>query len=286
MNKSDNPEMSVVEDEKKKLKEENKRLSNERKEAKKRAKEIRKQEQEMEDGESNGFLTLLATIFIVLLWIGVICAIIKLDVGGFGTNVVAPLIKDVPVINKILPNNVVTETIETEDYGGFKSLKDAVEQIKTLELELENAQNSYLSRDEDLASLKAEVLRLQEFEKKQVEFQRIKTEFYEEVVYAEKGPGAEAYQKYYQSMDPSTAEHLYKQVIAQLQESSEIQEFAAGYAKMKPANAAKIFEEMTDNFELVTRILNAMGAESRGKILEAMDPSVAAKITKIMDPES
>ena len=276
----------MVEDEKRKLKEENKRLSNERKEAKKRAKEIRKQEQEIEDGESNGLLTLLATIFIVFLWIGVICAIIKLDVGGFGTNVVAPLIKDVPVINKILPNNVVTEIIDNEDYGGFKSLKEAVEQIKTLELELENAQNSYSSRDEDIASLKAEVLRLQEFEKKQVEFQRIKTEFYEEVVYAEKGPGAEEYQKYYQSMDPSTAEHLYKQVIAQLQESNEIQEFAAGYAKMKPANAAKIFEEMTDNFELVTRILNAMGAESRGKILEAMDPSVAAKITKIMDPES
>ena len=286
MNKSDNPEMSAVENEKRKLKEENKRLSNERKEAKKRAKEIRKQEQEMEDGESNGLLTLLATIFIVCLWIGVICAIIKLDVGGFGTNVVAPLIKDVPVINKILPNNVVTETTDYAEYGGYKSLKEAVEQIKVLELELENAQNSYSTRDEDIASLKAEVIRLQEFEKKQVEFQRIKTEFYEEVVYADKGPGAEAFEKYYQAMDPATAEHLYKQVIAQLQESKEIQEFAAGYTAMKPANAAKVFEEMTDNLELVTRILNAMGAESRGKILDAMDPSVAAKITKIMDPES
>ena len=28
-------------------------------------------------------------------------------------------------------------------------------------------------------------------------------EFYEEVVYAEKGPGAEAYQKYYETIDPS-----------------------------------------------------------------------------------
>ncbi len=286
MNKSNNPEMSAVENEKRKLKEENKRLSNERKEAKKRAKEIRKQEQEMEDGESNGLLTLLATIFIVCLWIGVVCAIIKLDVGGFGSNVVAPLIKDVPVINKILPNNVVKETTDSEEYGGYKTLKDAVEQIRVLELELEKAQNSSSTRDEDVASLKAEVIRLQEFEKKQVEFQRIKTEFYEEVVYAEKGPGAEAFEKYYQAMDPATAEHLYKQVIAQLQESKEIQEFAAGYTAMKPANAAKVFEEMTDNLELVTRILSAMGAESRGKILDAMDPSVAAKITKIMAPES
>ena len=37
---------------------------------------------------------------------------------------------------------------------------------------------------------------LTEFENSQVEFQRVKTEFYEEVVYAENGPGAEAYQKY------------------------------------------------------------------------------------------
>ena len=55
---------------------------------------------------------------------------------------------------------------------------------------------------------------------------------------------------------------------------------------MKTAAAARIFEEMTDNLGLASRILSSMSAEDRGNILAAMDPAIAARITKIMDPES
>ena len=134
--------------------------------------------------------------------------------------------------------------------------------------------------------LKAEVERLKTFEDSQVEFQRIKTEFYEEVVYAENGPGIEEYRKYYEQMDPATAEYLYKQVVVQLEESNEIKEYAQAYSSMKAKEAAGIFEAMTDNLELVARILGAMDADNRGKILGVMDAEVAAKVTKLMDPES
>jgi flagellar motility protein MotE (MotC chaperone) len=119
-----------------------------------------------------------------------------------------------------------------------------------------------------------------------VEFQRIRTEFYEEVVYAENGPGAEEYRKYYEEMDSATAEYLYKQVVTQLQESAEVQDYAETYAEMKPKQAAAAFEKMTDNLNLVAKILNAMNTEDRAKILDAMDSDVVAKLTKIMDPES
>ena len=39
--------------------------------------------------------------------------LIKLDVGGFGSGVLAPVIKDVPYLNKILPDSV-TEEVSTE----------------------------------------------------------------------------------------------------------------------------------------------------------------------------
>ncbi len=55
---------------------------------------------------------------------------------------------------------------------------------------------------------------------------------------------------------------------------------------MKPKQAAGVFEEMTDNLDLVAKILNAMSVEDRAKILGAMDASVAAKLTKMMDPDS
>ena len=282
-----------VEEEKRKIIEEKKNLKREQREqkrqARKRAKELAKKEDELsEDEESNGLVTLGATLLIVVLWLAVICVIIKLDVGGFGSTVLTPLLKDVPVINRILPGFSMTETNRPEDYGGYTNLKDAVAQIKALELELERLQLSNSAKDEELNSLKAEVVRLREFEEKQMDFQRIRTEFFEDVVYADKGPGAEEYRKYYEAMDPNTAEYIYKQVITQLQETKEIQEYASTYSQMKPKQAAGIFEKMTgdSDLRLVARILNAMNAESRGAILGVMDPEIAARLTKIMDPES
>ncbi len=277
-------EKKRLQDEKKQLK---KQQKEQKKEAKRRAKEIAKQEDALnEDEEGNGLLTFGATVLVVVLWLAVICIIIKLDIGGFGSSVLTPLLEDVPVINKILPGTDLTETTDSESYGGYTSLKDAVEQIKTLELELERVQNESSSKDEQLNNLKAEVLRLQEFEEKQIEFQRIRTEFYEEVVYSDKGPGVEVFQEYYESMDPTTAEYIYKQVVTQLEESQEIQNFAATYSAMKPKQAAGIFESMTDNLNLAARILRVMSAEDRGAIMGVMDAEVAARLTKILDPES
>lgn len=277
---------------KKKLKEERKKLQNDqkkqKKEAKKRAREIAAQEAALDDEEGNGIFTFFATVAIVAVWIGIICIIIKLDVGGFGSGVLTPILKDVPVINKILPDvKEPVDDTEISNPDGY-TLAEALAKIDQLQQEVEQAKSNTLSKDEQIAELKAEIARLQEFESKQIEFQRIKTEFYEEVIYAENGPGVEAYRKYYEEMDPSTAEYLYKQVVIQMEESKEIQDYAAAYssASMKPKQAAGVFESMTDNLDLVARILGVMSAEDRGAILGVMDPDVAAKLTKIMDPES
>lgn len=291
MAKEVSQEEVAVKLEKNRLQSEKKQLKREqqaqRKEAKRRAKEIAKQEDALaEDDDGNGLATFGATIFIVIIWLAVVCIIVRLDVGGFGSSVLTPLLKDVPVINRILPGTIVSETPNSESYGGYTSLKDAVEQIKNLELEIERLQIAASAKDEEMNTLKAEIIRLQEFEQAQVDFQRIRTEFYEEVVYAEKGPGEEAFQKYYESMNPTTAEYLYKQVVAQLQESKEIQEYADTYSTMKPKQAAAIFESMENDLNLVARILKVMSAEERGAIMGVMNAEVAAKLTKIMNPES
>lgn len=277
--------------EKKRLKEERKKLKDEqkaqRKEAKQRAKEISKQESELsEDEEAGGVSVALVTVVIVIIWLAILCLLIKLDVGGFGSSVLAPVLKDVPVVNKILPADAVVTTDDEEAYGGFTSLREAVDYIKELELELEQAQSSSNMDYEEIEQLRAEIARLQTFEDAQVEFERIKTEFYEEVVYAENGPGPEEYQKYYESMDPATAEYLYKQVVEQEQADQEIKDYAQAYSEMKPKEAAAIFEDMTDDLALAAKILYQMSAEDRGKILGAMDPEIAARLTRIMDPDS
>ena len=279
--------------EKKRLKEEKKKLKNEQKEqkklAKQRAKEIASKEAELSEGEEESSGSVFAVTFvIVLIWVAILCLIVKLDFGGFGSNVLTPILKDVPVLNLILPANtdVAVDEETSESYGGYDNLKDAVAYIKELELELERAQSAESTSTDEVAQLKAEVERLKTFEDSQVEFQRIKTEFYEEVVYSEKGPGIEEYKKYYEEMAPASAEYHYKQVIQQIEESDEIKDYAKAYSAMKPKEAAAIFEAMTDNLDLAARILNVMEAEDRGKILGVMDPEIASRLTKIMDPES
>lgn len=198
-------------------------------------------QEEQLDVEGGGISVFLVTTLIVIVWIAILCLLIKLDVGGFGSGVLAPVLKDVPVINKILPATATEQTAENgpavadtqEEYGGYTSLKDAVDYIKELELELQRAQSAKATSDEEAVSLRAEVARLKTFEDNQVEFQRIKTEFYEEVVYAENGPGEEAYKKYFESIDPTTAEYLYKQVVQQVEESNEVKEYAQAYSEMK-----------------------------------------------------
>lgn len=284
------PATIAPEIEKKKIQEEKKKLKKDqkeqKKEAKRRAKEIARQEEALGEEESNGLVTFGATVLIIVLWIAVICVIVKLDIGGFGSSVLTPILKDVPVVNKILPGNSLTETTDPESYGGYSSLQDAVDYIRQLELELERVQTASNAKDEQIETLKAENERLQQFEDRQVEFQRIQKEFYDEVIYSEKGPGAEEYRKWYEEMDPATAEYLYKQVVIQLEESQQIKDYAQAYSEMKPKAAAAIFETMTDDLNLVARILKTMNAEDRGNILAAMDSTIAGKLTKIMNPDS
>ena len=284
---TDTPEMQMqqLKESKKQFKQEQK---NQRKEAKKKAKELESQERELDeqiDGSSASVV--IVTLFIILIWLGILVLLVKMDVGGFGSNVLTPILKDVPVINKILPSESTTETTKNEEaYGGYNSLKDAVEQIKTLEKQLDQAQSTNATYAEQIDTLKTEVQRLKTFEDNQVEFQKIKEQFYEEVVYAENGPGADEYRQYYEEMDPTTAEALYKQVIQTEAADKQMQEYANTFSNMQASEAAAILGNMTDNLDLAASILKNLDVSTRGAILGAMDSAIAARIVKIMDPNS
>lgn len=275
--------------EKNRIQGEKDQLKKDRKEVKRRAKEIARQEEALGDEGGNGFVAFFATLFIIILWLAVICVIVKLDIGGFGSSVLKPILKDVPVLNLILPGTNVTQTDDTpqQEYGGYSSIQDAVDYIKQLELEIQRIQTASSLKDSDLETLRAEVERLRAFEAAQVEFQRIQEEFYKEVVYSEKGPGAEEYRKFYEGMNPTLAESLYRQVVVQLEESREFKDYVDTFAQMTPKTAAQALEELTGtDAKLVARILKAMTTESRAAIMNQMSAANVARLAKIMDPES
>ena len=74
------------------------------------------------DGEEETFggkvVAFFVTIIIFLIWMAIIILLVKWDVGGFGSTVLAPVIKDVPYLNQILPETVLEEmSIEDDEYA-------------------------------------------------------------------------------------------------------------------------------------------------------------------------
>ena len=66
------------------------------------------------------------------------------------------------MLNLILPGeHGPTETTEENAYEGYTSLKEAVDYIKVLELQLEHAQTVNNTNAEELTTLKKEVERLE-----------------------------------------------------------------------------------------------------------------------------
>ena len=239
------------------------------------------------DDEDEGFSpsVLLIVILIVVIWIAILALLIKLDIGGFGSGVLRPILKDIPVINRILP-----EPESTEEYvGDFDNLPDALAEIERLNKQIDELRAELAKggdeESEEVKALKEEIVRLRTFEDSQVEFQKLKTEFYEEVVFSDKAPEIEQYKAYYEEIDPDNAEYLYKQVVAQLETDKIMDEYVKAYSEMKPKQAAAIFNEMGDSLDLVAKILGQMDTNARAKILGVMDKDIASKLTKIMDPD-
>ena len=247
-------------------------------------KKTQKAQESLEDEEeASGGKAVIAivTILIIAIWLVIFGLLIKWDIGGFGSSVLYPVLKDVPYVNKILPE---VHNPSKKDPYAFDSMKDAVKRIKELEMELEAQKESSGSSGDTIASLQDEVARLKIYEKQQADFEKTRTKFYEEVVFGDKAPDIKQYKEYYESINPENAEQLYKQVVSQMQEDEEIADYIKAYSEMKPKAAAAIMEKMTDDLKLVAKILSGMKADARGDILAAMSPDVAASVTKLMEP--
>lgn len=265
-------------------KEQKKKEKEEKKAAKKAAKEGKaggNADGEEEEGGGTALIVIVG-ILIVIVWLAIFALLIKMDVGGFGSTFLYPILKDVPYVNKILPE---TEEYAQEDAAyQFDSVEDAVVRIKELEAELEAAKASGETDASYVAELEAQAQELAVYKANEKKFEETKEKFYEEVVFGDKSPDIEVYKEYYESIEPENAEVIYKQVIGQIQANEEITEYANTYANMKPAQAAAIFDTMTNDLKLVGKILWAMDTDSRAKILGAMNSDTAASITKLMEP--
>ena len=256
-----------------------------RKLAKKEAKKNGTADEFEEESGGGKAAVVFVTLMIIVIWIAILAVLIHFDVGGFGSTVMQPILKDVPYVNKILPKTEEEETKTKEDSKyPYKTVDEAVAYIKELEKELADAKESNSENDAYVADLEAQAAPWKEYKDNEQKFEEEKAKFYKEVVFSDQAPDINEYKKYYESIDPQNAENLYKQVVEQQEKDDDMSDYVKAYSQMKPKQAAAIFDTMTDNLELVAKILSAMKADARGDILGNMKTDTAAKVTKLMEP--
>ncbi|NLL93000.1 MAG: hypothetical protein GX225_02480 [Clostridiales bacterium] len=237
-----------------------------------------------DEGKKSGkFTTILIGLAFLIIWLVIFAVLVKLDVGGFGSTVMRPVFKDVPIIKEILPE----DTTEGSSEYPYKSLADAISYIKELEIQLADANNQSKTDSETIAELRAEVDRLRVFEASQEEFERLKEQFYDEVVFGDEALPYDNYKMYYEAINPDYAEILYKQVLEKYMFDKNYQELALAYSTMKPKKAAAALYEMTGNLDTVVLILENMDTDSRAAILDALsdiDAVFCGKLTVMLAP--
>jgi len=255
------------------------------KKADKKGKKSKKNELEEEETTVGGKIAVFfVTLIILLIWLAIIVLLIKCDVGGFGSTMLAPILKDVPYVNRILPENAMEELSTEESAYAYSSMEEAVNRVRQLELELAEAQNSSNANAEYIAQLEAQAAELARYKQEEADFEAQKQKFYEEVVFSDSAPDIETYKEYYESIDPANAEIIYRQVVKQTAVDDQMKEYIQVYSSMKPKEAAAVFDAMTGELDLVAEILANMDPQSCADILGKMNSENAAKVTEIMKP--
>lgn len=225
----------------------------------------------------NFVLVMLIVIFLFI----VLAVLIRLDVGGVGSNFARPLLKNIPYVNKILPPVSDAQISEEKGYS-YRSLEEANAEIERLKKELSDTKKSLSKKKKSVIKLQNEIDKLSQLEKNNKDFEERVYNFDKNVVYNDKAPSIEEYKAFYEEIEPENAEKLYKEVVSIIEANGDIKSQAERFQAMKPEEAAAIITNMSADLDLVCDILSKMKSKNSAAILAKLDSVMAARITKKM----
>jgi len=242
----------------------------------------KKNQERPENGESIGSKigTGILVILIIIVWLAIFALLVKMDVGQMGSRL-RPLIKDVPVLNMILPP-VSDDVLISENNYPYTDISEAVAVIKQLESQVAGLESENSDYAKKIVDMQTEIDRLKVFEEDQAAFLKRVKKFDVNVVYNSQAPEIIEYRKYYEEINPETAAEIYRQVVEQLEYDDSIKEKAALLKNMKPGQAAAVLQEMTADLEYSCKLLLCMKVDEATAILNKMDTLFAARILQKM----
>ena len=122
----------------------------------------------------------LIIILIIISWLSIMALLIKCDVGGFGSGVLRPVLKDVPVIKWILPDASDEEVAKENDYP-YDTLEEALTAVALLDQANASKEAEIAALTDKNSELAAEVARLSAIESEMETFEEEKNKFIDDI---------------------------------------------------------------------------------------------------------
>lgn len=187
-----------------------------------------------------GIMALLALLFV---------GVVKMNVGNFASDILAPVIADVPIVRSILPSELQKKT--------------ATEIMAEKQAAAEEATEKEAMAEQEEAE-KAE-------------------EAAEEEAMAEQAAAEEAEEEEAIAEQEEAEKAAEEEAIAE-QEAAALADYVKTYSDMKPKTAASVFDNMMkDQSELVVKILQNLTPDKRAAIIANMSVTNASQVTVMME---
>lgn len=219
-----------------------------------------------------GLIVLLVTILLILGFI----ALTAFNVFGLRDNMLFPLLRNVPVINNIIPEPVYTD-------GADIAATLAELEARTYTLTTENAllEEQLENLNQTIEQLQRDNTRLAEYEMAFEQFAIERETLYRNL--AMENP--EAFMIFFNTMDPALVEELFLDIIYAEIEWAEWQNYMASWINMSPVQVARVIESMlTTDMRLIVDVMLELPEPFRGDILNSLAPDSAAAVLRQMEP--
>lgn len=239
-------------------KQEEKLLEQERiAELKKKKREMQEELDELKGNTTKGKGICVLVFFITFaMLLGGFAGAVKLNLGGVAESVIAPIFGDVPVLRSILPKDLqrktAAELAADQATADMQATADAQEATDTQTATAQGADaQTAMTQGADTQTATAQGVATQGTDTQGVTTQ-----------------GAEAQA----AADQAAAD------------AQALQDYVDTYSKMKPKDAANVFDNMMpDQEDLVVKILKNMTSSQRAAILSKMNVTNAAELTVRME---
>jgi flagellar motility protein MotE (MotC chaperone) len=195
-------------------------------------------------------------------------------------NFIIPQLRRVPIVRNFipyLPGDYIEEQIEEDSPNRNLTRKELSDKVEALESQIERLMKDSDDKETLIASLNRRIADLSELETQRDLIRAEQTEFYEMIANDDQN----AFARFYESVDPETAERIYAQTVNNNAINAEIRRYTQTFQEMKPDSAAAILEEMvrTDS-DTVILILQNVDARQRALILSNMTPRNASALSR------